>query len=254
MGALQHLATNATKRDTFKAYVVWQLVCPANYAKPAALASKLKNIRSGVLPLLARQDASFTPRILACIEHICPVARSTKYTGSGTGDPATVANAWLHYTQKLVGTLQGKTDPEEVKKLGKMDFEKDLRAPDCALLRYIDLYFTFLHKLRDPSGPSKRIWPWFAEAMNDPNPWPGVSLTAMRALFTALPAPKSERKITKKSLLDYAEKCSSTPLWHAVVNYQKTAQKEGTFESTFTTADTGFKGAFETFVRAQKIA
>ena len=227
MDALQHLATNAQKRDTFKAFVVWQLVCPAIYAKHAALASKLANIKSGVLPLLARQDASFTPRILACIEHICPVARSTKYTGPGTGDPATIANAWLHYTQKLVGTLQGTADPEKVKKLGKTDFEQYLRAPDCALLRYIDLYFTFLCELGDPSGPSKRILTWFAEAMHDPNPWPGVSLTAMRALFTALPAPLPEMEITERSLQEYGEKCWSTPLWNAVVYYGSDYEEDG---------------------------
>ena len=281
MGAVQYLATDAPKQDTFKAYVVWQFVNPDIIKKVTP--GKLANIKSGVLRLLARQDASFTPRILACIEHICPVVRSTKYPGSGTGDPATLANAWLHYTQKLVGTLEGKTDPEEVKKLGNYAIADCCRAPDCALVRYIDLYFTFLHELNDPSGPSKRIWPWFAEAMNDPNPWPGVSLTAVRALLTALPAllqapppshsdpntkhgsrKKHERLELERLLQEYGEKCSSTPLWNAVVNYQKTASvlpyglqgprygvAEGLFESIFTTAGTGFKGAFETFIASR---
>lgn len=231
---------------------MWHLVCPAFYALPSTLATKLKNIKSGVLPLLAREDASFTPRILACIEHICPVATSTKYPGTGTGDPAKVANAWIHHTQILAGKLDGTADPEKVKKLGRGDFERILRATDCALLRYMDLYFTFLSELKNPSGPSKRIWPWFATAMNDPNPWPGVSLTAMRALFTALEAPSADTKITKKSLQAYGEKCWSTPLWNAVVNYERTPQKEGTFSSTFTTAETGFKDAFNTFVTSSK--
>lgn len=71
----------------------------------------------------------------------------------------------------------------------------------------------------------------------------GVSLKAMQTLFAALGPPSKKLHITQQSLIEYGRKCTTTPLWNAVV-----AHDNGFIHSVFMVKDTGFKDAYFTFV------